>query len=72
MSEKQFDKQLAEYKNTRRATRSKFKNLSTNKFVIADFFKKLGLTACKAEQPLQGMKLQKKKHKKVKAYRKSL
>ena len=36
------------------------------------FFKKLGLTPCKAEQLLQGMELQKKKHKKIKAYRKSL
>ena len=34
-----------------------------------DFFK-LGFTLCKAEQPLQDMDLQK-KHKKIKAYRKS-
>ena len=36
------------------------------------FFKKLWFTPCKAEQLLQGMELQKKKHKKIKAYRKSL
>ena len=28
-------------------------------------------TPCKAEQPLRGMELQEKKHKKIKAYRKS-
>ena len=32
----------------------------------------MGFTPCKAEQPLRGMKLQEKKHKKVKAYRKSI
>ena len=36
------------------------------------FLKKLGFPPCKAEQLLQGMELQKKKHKKIKAYRKSL
>ena len=35
------------------------------------FLKKLGFPPCKAEQLLQGMELQKKKHKKIKAYRKS-
>ena len=33
---------------------------------------KLGFTLCKADQPLQGMELQEKLHKKIKAYRKSL
>ena len=32
----------------------------------------MGFTPCKAEQPLQGMKFQKKKHKKIKSYRKYL
>ena len=32
----------------------------------------MGFTPCKAEQPLQGMELQKKKHEKIVAYRKSL
>ena len=36
-----------------------------------DFFK-LGFTPSKAEQPLESTELQKKKHKKIKAYRKSL
>ena len=34
------------------------------------FFFKLGFTPCNAEQPLQGMELQKKKQKKIKVYRK--
>ena len=34
-------------------------------------FLKLGLTPCKAEQPLQDMELQEKETQKVKAYRKS-
>ena len=33
-----------------------------------DFFK-MGFTPCKAEQPLWGMELQEKKHKKITAYR---
>ena len=37
------------------------------------FQKKLGFTPCKAEQPLWGMKLQEKKHKKkITGYRKSV
>ena len=36
-----------------------------------DFFK-MGFTPCKAEQPLWGMELQEKKHKKITAYRKLL
>ena len=36
------------------------------------FFLNLGLTPYKAEQPLQGMELQEKEHKKTKAYRKSV
>ena len=36
------------------------------------FFYILGFTPCKAEQPLQGMELQEKKHKKITAYRKSV
>ena len=35
-------------------------------------FLKLGFTPCKAEEPLQDMELQKNKHKKIKAWRKSL
>ena len=31
-----------------------------------------GIHSCKVEQPLQGMELQEKKHKKIEAYRKSL
>ena len=31
----------------------------------------MDLLQCKTEQPLQGMELQKKNHKKIKAYRKS-
>ena len=31
----------------------------------------MGFTPCKAEQPLQGMELKKKKYKKITAYRKS-
>ena len=33
-------------------------------YPISFFFFKLGFTPCKAEQPLQGMELQEKKHKK--------
>ena len=36
------------------------------------FFLLLVFTPCKAEQPPRGMELKKKKHKKVKAYRKSI
>ena len=36
-----------------------------NFFIIIIIFK-IGFTPCKAEQPLQGMELQKKKHKKIK------
>ena len=36
------------------------------------FFKKIGIHSMQAEQPLQGMELQQKKHKKNKAYKKSL
>ena len=44
---------------------------------VSDFscykiFFKLGFTPCKDEQPLHGMELQKKKHKKIKAYKKSV
>ena len=39
-------------------------------FVLYFFY--LGFTPRKAEQPLQGMELQEKKHKKVKAYKKSV
>ena len=35
-------------------------------------FLKMGFTPCKAEQPLRGMGLQKKKRKKIKACRKSI
>ena len=42
-----------------------------NFFIIIIIFK-IGFTPCKAEQPQQGMELQKKKHKKIKPYRKSL
>ena len=38
-----------------------FKDFAMTKFV---FFKQLGFTPCKAEQPLRGMELQEKKHKK--------
>ena len=34
-------------------------------------FKKKGFNPCKAEQPLQGMESQEKKHKNIKAYTKS-
>ena len=36
------------------------------------YIKKLELTSCRFEQPLQGMELQKKKHKNVKTYKKSV
>ena len=39
---------------------------------ICIYFFKLGFTPCKTEQPPQGMKLQDKKHERIKAYRKSL
>ena len=35
-------------------------------------FCKLRFTPCKAEQPLQGMELQKNKHKKIEAYKECL
>ena len=39
----------------------------------SDFLlKKMGFTLCKAEQPLQGMELQEKEVKKIKAYSKSV
>ena len=41
-------------------------------YTYIHLFFKLGFTPCKAEQPLQGMELQEKKHKNIKAYRKSL
>ena len=36
------------------------------------FFFKLGFTQCKAEQPIQDIKLQEKRTQKIKAYRKSV
>ena len=43
------------------------------KFInIFIFYFQLRFTPCKAEQPLQGMELQEKKHKKIRAYRKSV
>ena len=41
-------------------------------FYIFLIFLSLGFTPCKAEQPLKGMELEKNKHKKIKAYRKSV
>ena len=50
--------------------------LTPNKpiFYRNNFFKKLGFTPCKTEQPLQGMESQKKRkyYKKIKAYRKAV
>ena len=46
-----------------------------NALLLVCTFLKLGFTPCKAEQSLRGIELQKKKkkrHKKFKAYRKSL
>ena len=41
-------------------------------FHVTRYFFELGFTPCKFEQPLQGIELQKKKHKKIKAYKKSV
>ena len=40
--------------------------------VYLHFFFKLGFSPCKVEQPLQGMELQEKESKKIKAYKKSV
>ena len=49
------------------------KQVSRDDFkIIGEGVFKLGFSPCKAKQPQQGMELQKKKYKKMKAYRKSV
>ena len=47
------------------------KNISVVRRHHFDFFL-IGFTPCKAEQPVRGMELQEKKHKKITEYRKSV
>ena len=58
-------------KNVYRQTNSNIEKQDQKNYYIYIYIFKLGFTPCRTEQPLQGMELQEKEAKKIKACRKS-